>query len=305
MNKFIWLTFVAVILIVGACIPTPPTESTTSTTSTVTTTSTTVPAGEVAVSSAAELQSVIASGGAALVTSSITITDTVYPGPDSSIRFSGAGVLYRPNTSAGPVIDVAADNVKLTNLQVTGTNECIGTNTLPYNPDSVGEMYGAYGPSTLGEPASEHDHGVRVSSGSNLLIDGGNINKVWGDGVYFEGGSNATIRNLVVRCGGRGGIVAVGVDGLDVFGGHISGTFWWALNFEPYGNHIVNDVSVQGTVIGFSRWPWLNAGGGEGGNCQVYDVNLNTVVLLPQSTRPSTVSGCVYSEITKPPGDFN
>lgn len=294
--KMFWLL---VGIVIGACvvlalscaptnipIPVPTTASTTSTT--------TIPAGGTPVGSASELQSVVSSGGHALVNGTIVSYSTITPAQGSTISFSGSGKLMRPESATGPAIDIAASDVTLNNARIEGTDECVWTNTLAYNPDSIGEKYAAY------DPPREHDHGIEISPGGDRVkINNPTISKVWGDAIYFNGGKNAQITNPQIRCAGRGGIVAVNVDGLTVNGGNVSGTFWWAINLEPYGGYSINNVAMRNLVVGFSRWQWLQAGNGEGANCQITSVDLSQVVRLPQSTRPSTVQWCVRTQVVE------
>lgn len=297
---FLFLLLVMAAAVLAACIPPDPSPPPSTTTTMTTSTTTTIPAGEVRVSTESQLRMVVGLGGAALVASPITLSETLWPGAGSTIRFDGAGKLIHPAGMSGRTIQVAAADVTFVNLQIEGTNACVHENTLPYNPHSIGERYGYY------DPAREHWHGIGAYDGADrLTILGGRIFQVWGDAIYMNGATDVRIEGLTVRCAGRGGVVAVDVEDLDVVGGHVSGTFWWPLNFEPFGNLVIRDVDVSATVIGFSRWPWLHAGGGEGGNCQLYDVDVSAVILLPQSTRPSSVHGCVYYEVTLPSGDVN
>lgn len=298
-SKIFWLLIGVIIgvtvFLLWACTPAPQSPAPTTTTAS---TSTTIPSGGTPVTSSSELQSVVSSGGHALVAQSISSLGTIFPAEGSAISFTETGVITRPESASGPAIDVSASDITLSNVHIEGTDECIGENTLPYNPDSIGEKYAAY------DPPREHDHGIEVSPGADRLkINGVTINKVWGDAIYFDGGKDIEINNPQIRCAGRGGIVAVGVDGLVINGGNIFGTFWWALNFEPFGDHQIKNVNVNSTIIGFSRWQWLHAGAGEGANCQITAVNLSSVILLPESTRPSSISGCVYNQVIRPVGD--
>lgn len=69
------------------------------------------------------------------------------------------------------------------------------------------------------------------------------------------------------------------------------------------GGFSIHNVTVRDVEVGFSRWQWLQVGFGEGANCQISDVDVSQVTLLPESSRPSRVQGCIAGQVSTPPND--
>lgn len=235
----------------------------------------------------ASLQSELNTTGSLYINKTITSNGTLKPPAGATITFSDAGKLFRDDTSTGAAIDVSQPNVTINHLRVQSTNVCYWTNTLPYNPASVGEMYAQY------NPRREEQAALYTRDGAdNFTINGLEANDVWGDGITFFGGNHISARNVNVRCAGRSGISNVKSTNVEVVGGNISGAFWWGLNIEPFGDNTVSNYRVHGITLGYTRYQWLFAGG-PNFNCKVYNVDATGNTLLPTSNRPESIASCV------------
>jgi len=235
----------------------------------------------------AELQADLDKDLRLYVNSIIVSNGTLKPPANSVIVFGSSGKLSRDLSSSGPAVEVSTANVSIVNLRVQGSDPCYWTNTIPFNPDSKGEMYAQYNSSREEQAALYTRPGAR-----NLLVDGLYANDVWGDGVTLLGGDGITMNNVNVRCAGRSGISNVDSANVTVSGGTISGVFWWGLNIEPFGSHSVSNYRVQNITMGYSRDKWLFAGG-PNFNCDVHNVDARGNMLLPSSTRPANIDPCI------------
>jgi len=74
------------------------------------------------------------------VNSTVVSNRTLKPPANSVIMFGPSGKLPRDLSSSGLVVEVSTVNVSIVNLRVQGSNSCYWTNTIPFNPDSKGEM---------------------------------------------------------------------------------------------------------------------------------------------------------------------
>lgn len=234
----------------------------------------------------AELQADLDKDLRLYVNSIIVSNGTLKPPANSVIVFGPSGKLSRELSSTGSAVEVSTANVSIVNLRVQGSDPCYWTNTIPFNPDSKGEMYAQYNSSREEQAALYTRPGAR-----NLLVDGLYANDVWGDGVTLLGGDGITMNNVNVRCAGRSGISNVDSANVTVSGGAISGVFWWGLNIEPFGSLSVSNYRVRGMTMGYSRDKWLFAGG-PNFNCNVSNVDARGNALLPTSTRPANIKSC-------------
>ena len=272
-------TFIATLLLSVLCacgpISTPPTA-----------TSTPRPKTPTQATDTQSLQAELNAEGHVYITRTITSNGTLKPPAGSTITFSETGKLKRDDSSTGAAVEVSQPNVTINNLRVQGSDPCYWTNTLPYNPDSIGEKYSQY------NPRREEQAALYTRDGADhLTVRGLEAYDVWGDGITFLGGDNIVVENVKVRCAGRSGISNVKSSNVTVTGGEISGAFWWGLNIEPFGTNTVSNYRVSGISVGYTRYPWLFAGG-PNFNCRVYNVDATGNTALPTSTRPADIAPC-------------
>lgn len=295
------LLFGFVLLLLLACEPTSNPITTSTSTSTIVTTTTLLgtPAGNTE-----ELQEDL-NDGVLVVDKPVTSNGTLRPPEGASIVFGENGILVRTEEETGAAIDISNNDVTITNLRVRGSNPCYWTNTIAYNPNSIGETYSQWS-------AEKDSSGVRYEEHAALYIRGGAENitvngleayDVWGDGVTIFGGKDINISNLHAKCVGRSALSNVEGENVTVDGGSVSGAFWWGVNIEPFGSKVVRNMAVKNFTFGYSRVEWLFVSG-PNFNCEVYNVDIYDVTLLPTSTRPSKVNGCVASEVVKPVNDL-
>lgn len=283
------------------------TTTTTSTTSSTTTTTTAVPSDVVYVSTLDDLNNNLVPGRHVVVVSSLATNESLILPDNFTLEFQNGAGLSRTDDALGAAIDIASNNVTVRDAAVLGTNPCYWTNNLPYNPDSIGEMYSQW---TADKDAAgirmEEHAAVYIRPGAkNVTIDGLVAHDVWGDGITVSGGQDINLFGIAVRCAGRSGLSITEGQNVRLNGGMFSGMFWWGINIESFGSKVVEGVTAQNTTIGYTRYPWFQAGLGEGANCQITDVDVQDVTLLPSSSRPSRTSRCVYSEVRLPPSDHH
>lgn len=283
MKKLLLALFVMVLLL--GCQPTPPAPVTTTTTSSIPTN----------VDATAQLQADL-NDGSLYVNQQYIVNGTLKPSANATITFGPTGSFIRtvkPAARTTPFIMMEQSGVTIRNARITGTNPCYWTNSLPYNPASVGQMYSQY------DSAAEEQAAFYVQNkAGNILIENAVVRNTWGDGVtLLDAGSNIQIKNLDAKCLGRSGISNVGSDRVTVTGGKISGAFWWALNVEPFSTRAVSNYRVSGMEIGFTRNYWLFVGGPYF-NCQVTNVNATGNTLLATSTRPPSIASCAVSQVS-------
>ena len=288
------------LVLLASCQPAPtadarrPRTTTTTTTSTTTTTtpSTTVPIA--GTDSTAALQADL-NDGSLFVDRQYIVNGMLKPPANSTITFGTNGSFVRniiPTANTTPFIMMEQSGVTIRNARITGTNPCWWTNTLPYNPASIGQTYSQWA------AASEEQAAFYVKNkAGNIVIENAVVRDVWGDGVtLLDAGSNITITNLDARCLGRSGISNVSSDRVTVTGGKVSGAFWWALNIEPFSTRAVSNYRVSGMEIGFTRNYWLFVGGPYF-NCNVTNVDATGNILLPTSSRPPQIAACVATQV--------
>jgi hypothetical protein len=265
----------------------PPTTSTTSTT----TTTAPIVGFDETVALQADLND-----GALFVDRRYIVNGMLKPPANSTITFGASGSFVRniiPTANTTPFIMMEQSGVTIRNARITGTNPCYWTNTLTYNPGSVGQKYSQWA------AASEEQAAFYVKNkAGNIVIENAVVRDVWGDGVtLLDAGSNISITNMDARCLGRSGISNVSSDRVTVTGGKVSGAFWWALNIEPFSTRVVSNYRVSGMEIGYSRDSWLFAGGPYF-NCQVFNVDARGNTLLASSTRPADIKACVAGQVS-------
>jgi hypothetical protein len=297
MKKIIIL--MAAILLIVSCQPSPtdarrPKPTTTSSTTTSTTTTSITTTTIVGSDSTAALQADL-NDGSLFVDRQYIVNGMLKPPANSIITFGTNGSFVRtiiPTANTTPFIMMEQSGVTIRNARITGTNPCYWTNTITYNPASIGEKYSQWA------AASEEQAAFYVKNkAGNIIIENAIVRDVWGDAVtLLDAGSNITITNLDARCLGRSGISNVNSDRVTVTGGKVSGAFWWALNIEPFNTRVVSNYRVSGMEIGYSRNYWLFVGGPYF-NCQVFNVDATGNTLLPTSSRPAQVNSCAVSQV--------
>ncbi len=279
------LAGIVVVVLLAACQPTLPPVTTPATTTT------SVAAG---VDETAALQADL-NDGSLSVNRRYVVNGMLKPPANSTITFGTNGSFVRtivPVANTTPFIMMEQSGVTIRNARITGTNPCYWTNTLTYNPASVGQKYSQWA------AASEEQAAFYVKNkAGNIVIENAVVRDVWGDGVtLLDAGSNITITNMDARCLGRSGISNVSSDRVTVTGGKVSGAFWWALNVEPFSARVVSNYRVSGMEIGYSRDSWLFVGGPYF-NCSVTNVDVRGNTLLSTSTRPARVASCVSGQV--------
>lgn len=285
---FVLSTIVLILLMVlVACQPVSPPAATTTTAVPPTTV---VPVGS---DETAALQADL-NDGSLSVNRRYVVNGMLKPPANSTITFGTNGSFVRniiPPTNTTPFIMMEQSGVTIRNARITGTNPCYWTNTLPYNPASIGQTYSQWA------AASEEQAAFYVrNKAGNIVIENAVVRDVWGDGVtLLDAGSNITITNMDARCLGRSGVSNVSSDRTTVTGGKISGAFWWALNIESFSSRVVSNYRVSGVEIGFTRNYWLFADGPHF-NCQVFNVDATGNILLPTSNRPPQIAACVSAQ---------
>lgn len=302
------LALAALSLVAVACDPLgieDPTTTTTSTTTTTTTTTTVPPSELVEVTTAEELNEALEPGGHVRVVESITTDAPIVLPDDFTLEFAPGKGIARTADAVGAAIDISSRNVTVRDAAVLGTNPCYWTNRNPYNPAAVGEQYAQWSAEkdSAGIRLEEHAAVYIRPGAQNVTIDGLVAHDLWGDGVTVSGGADIALFGIAVRCAGRSGLSITEGENVRVAGGMFSGQFWWGINVEPFGQKQVDGVTVTNLTVGYTRYPWLQVGFGEGANCQVRDVNAQDVTLLPESSRPSRVQSCLAGQVTRPPGD--
>jgi hypothetical protein len=275
------LLIVAAVLL--ACDPTMPLPTTTTIN---TTTTTTVPVGA---SQTAALQAQLNTG--TLNINSTVISDgSLFPPAGATITFGPNGKLVRSSASTGSAIDIGQPGVTLNNVRIQGPDPCYWV--IPDNwgwPAQIGQKYSQY------DPTRESQHGIAVRA-SQTTVNGAQIESVWGDALYLDKGSNIQIRDLVGRCMGRSGISNVGSTDVTVIRGSLSGAYWWIFNIEPWSTRVVNNYTVSGIQVGYSRVQRFYAGGPDF-NCLVSNVDISQNTILPEATQDTYISPCVQSGV--------
>jgi hypothetical protein len=191
-------------------------------------------------------------------------------------------------------------NVTINNLQVAGPNILVcGFMWYPPPPDNTQQPrwieVGYSG-------AHEAQHGLEISGGSNITINGGKIYGMSGDGVYIANHPDlVTINDLSTECTGRSSISNVGSTRVTVNRGSFHRSGLWIFNIEPFGLNYVHDYTIAGARVGYSNWQWLlSTGKEEDFSCNIRNVRITVnrsgagFDLAPNGMAPN-INRCVTS----------
>lgn len=194
-----------------------------------------------------------------------------------TITFTGNGVLVRSSVinPANPTDTVTfqailirgASNVTLNNVQISGPGGVCDiprtTPTLPGQSPTYQAIYKA---------AYESQHALSFDATTNVIVNGGYVHDMRGDGVYLTNGARGTrINNLHTRCTGRSSVSNVGSTDTIITGGFYERSGLWAYNVEPYGSLLVDGYLIDRPKVGVTNWELLWVGG----TCNVKGVVLN------------------------------
>lgn len=212
---------------------------------------------------------------------------------NKTITFTSRGKLTRTTRAEKRVWQVLllrnSSNIVVNNLQIQGPNVevCGFWSTLTGTRTWIEVGYNAN---------YEAQHGLEVFNTNGLVVNGGNIYGVSGDGIYLAGRSkNVTLNNVSTKCTGRSSVTNVDADDVNIYGGSYDMSGFWIFNIEPFNATTVNRYHIYQPKVGYSNWQWLLSSGPYF-SCLITDVLVDKPIFAsPQ--RPVKINPCVASQI--------